>query len=408
MEYETLCKLYYKDTDIYKQTYEIRFNSPESFKLDFEIEGNQAFFIQNREMVELMFKILRLDKDIALLCSKLPRKALLQYSRKCLIDEIVLTNDIEGVHSSRKEIGEALFVLENRSEEKKRKTRFAGLVNKYFKLSSGEEVPLSTCEDIRSLYDEIVLKEVREEDPNNIPDGKLFRKDKTSVVSATGKEIHPGMTPESKIIEYMTKALNILNEDGIEKLYRISLFHYMIGYIHPFYDGNGRIARFIFSYCLSCSMEHIWAYRISEAIKENKKDYYKAFEICNDYRNKGDLTPFIIMMLNVVYNSGKELFDSLYKKSIVWARYEKIAEDFKQAEDHTVRKLYSVLIQAALFSEEGISTIELLDFLNISRSGLKQKLDIVKEQGLLCQDKKGRENFYQKKKKKMDELSEKQ
>lgn len=408
MEYEPLTKLYYKNAERYKQIYEMRFNSTEALKLNFEIAGNQAFFVQNNEITKLMFEILRLDKDIALICKALPRKALLQYSKKCLIDEIVLTNDIEGIHSSRREIGEALSVLESQSEEKKRKTRFIGLVNKYLKLNSGEEVPLSTCEDIRKLYDEIVLKEVKEEDPDNIPDGKLFRKDKTSVVSATGKEIHPGITPESKIIEYMTKALDILNDDAIEDLYRICLFHYMIGYIHPFYDGNGRIARFIFSYCLSRSMEPTWAYRISETIKENKKDYYEAFEICNDHRNLGDLTPFLIMMLQVIYSSGQELFSSLYEKKVVWRRYEKLADDFKNADDSTVRMVYSLLIQAALFSEEGITTAELLDILEISRSGLKYKLDIVKEQGLLFQNKKGRENFYQINIQKMDELYLKQ
>ena len=50
------------------------------------------------------------------LSAQLPDIAKEQYSRKCLIDEIVLTNKIEGVHSSRKEIGEVLDMLGERSE----------------------------------------------------------------------------------------------------------------------------------------------------------------------------------------------------------------------------------------------------------------------------------------------------
>lgn len=40
--------------------------------------------------------------------------------------------------------------------------------------------------------------------------------------------------PESKIIEYMNKALYILNDQSIDILIRVSLFHYYFGYIHPF------------------------------------------------------------------------------------------------------------------------------------------------------------------------------
>lgn len=408
MEYEVLSKLYYKDTETYKQTYQKRFNSPETIKIDFEIAGNQAFFVQNSEVINLVYNILRLDKDIALLCRSLPQRALLQYSRKCLIDEIVLTNDIEGVHSSRKEIGEALNVLESQSEEKAKKTRFAGLVNKYLKLNSGEQVPLETCEDVRKLYDEIILKEVKEEDNDNVPDGHIFRKDRTSVISATGKEIHVGITPEGKIVEYMTKALDFLNRSDIEELYRICLFHYMVGYIHPFYDGNGRLGRFTLSYCVSQLLEPIWAYRISEIIKEHRKEYYRAFEICNDHRNLGDLTPFLVMMLQVIYLSGLELFNALKNKKTVWDRYRKMIPYLDKSDEKAMTNLYGLLIQAALFSEEGIPTMHLLSILEIGRSALKNKLDIVRLQGLLLEKKKSKINFYQIDIQKMDELYLKQ
>ena len=56
------------------------------------------------------------SKEVRALSAQLPDIAKEQYSRKCLIDEIVLTNKIEGVHSSRKEIGEVLDMLGERSE----------------------------------------------------------------------------------------------------------------------------------------------------------------------------------------------------------------------------------------------------------------------------------------------------
>jgi len=70
---------------------------------------------------------------------------------------------------------------------------------------------INICTDIRSLYDELVLKEVVEEDDKNYPDGSIFRKDKVFVQSPTGKVIHTEIYPEDKLIDSMAEALNILN-----------------------------------------------------------------------------------------------------------------------------------------------------------------------------------------------------
>ena len=97
MAYTELRKLYYKNEKQYKQTYLQRFTDENTILLDFFVGGKQAFIYQCPEVYNTMFSILKLDKEISELCNELPGKALEQYSRKCLIDEIVLTNNIEGV-----------------------------------------------------------------------------------------------------------------------------------------------------------------------------------------------------------------------------------------------------------------------------------------------------------------------
>ena len=176
MAYKELKKLYYGDKDTYRETYMQRFSSDNAVHLDFDVAGYQAFFVQCEDVINLTYQILKLDKDIFRLRKMLPQVALEQYSKRCLIDEIVITNNIEGVYSSRKEIGAALNILEEQSEKKGRKNAFLGLVNKYMKLLSHEEVRLQTCQDIRDIYDEIVLEEVVSENKHNAPDGQIFRK----------------------------------------------------------------------------------------------------------------------------------------------------------------------------------------------------------------------------------------
>ena len=92
---------------------------------------------------------------------------------KCLIDEIVLTNKIEGVNSTRKEITEVLEKL----SEKKSDRRFHGLVMKYSMLMDCASLKLDTCQDVRDIYNDLVLREVVEENPHDAPDGVIFRKE---------------------------------------------------------------------------------------------------------------------------------------------------------------------------------------------------------------------------------------
>ena len=308
--YVLLKSLYYDHKEEYEALYESRFNSNECVHLNFSIANNPAFFLETPELMKKVVEITRLDKAISQLSNSLPGIALKQYINKCLIDEIVITNNIEGVHSTRKEIGEILDDLEGKSDK-----RFFGLVNKYNALITGSYVSIKDSRDIRELYDEMFLTEIIEENPKDAPDGEIFRKDHVNVVDSRQKVIHHGLYPESKIISSMDDAINILNDDDIDPLFRISIFHYLFGYIHPFYNGNGRLNRFISSYYLANTLESIMGYRLSYTIKENINKYYKSFKVVNEEINKGDITPFIFTYLDFIKESAINLRDGLVEKA---------------------------------------------------------------------------------------------
>jgi len=384
--YKELKNLYYSNNEIYAQEYLDRFNSSEAVKLNFYIGEHQAFFLENAEVMKVAFNIAKLDKKIGELCNELPGAAIDQYSKKCLIDEIVITNKIEGVHSSRKEIGEALDILELQVKNKGKHQRFLSLVNKYLKLIMQENVSLESCQDIREIYDEVFLEEVIHENPANKPDGEIFRKEVVTVHSETDKVIHTGLIPERKIIESMTQALIFLNNDSVEELFRVCIFHYLLEYIHPFYDGNGRLGRFILSYGISKTLTPLISFRISETIKENIGAYYKAFKICNDQRNLGDITPFLLMQLEMIFEAMKELKNSLSEKLATWNKYEEVIK--KKYSDFELLRLYSFLIQAALFSEKGISMMELQQNMKSSTYMIKKLICKIPKDMLIIKTKK--------------------
>lgn len=196
----------------------------------------------------------------------------------------------------------------------KNEQRLVGFVKKYRQLMNRQSIPLRTCEDLRRLYDELCLPDVIADAADHAPDGLLFRKDSVSIYSESQKEIHKGLYPESAILSAMTKALDMLHDPQLPVLLRIALFHYCFAYIHPFYDGNGRMDRFISSYYLAWNFNPLLGYHLSYTIKKELSTYYKLFKQTNDPRNCGDLTLFAEGFLRIIRTSSESLNASLLKR----------------------------------------------------------------------------------------------
>ncbi len=385
MAYVSLSHLYYKNKEEYESLYQQRILSESTFILPIKIGANDAFYCLCPDIYNISIKITQLDKKIADVKSLLPSEALMQFARKCLIDEIKITNDIEGVYSTRKELSSVLKEMNRKGKRK----RFYGLLNKYSMLMIDEEFPLKSSNDIREIYNDLVLREVVEDCPDNTPDGEIFRKDMAEVTTDTQKVIHRGAYPETKIIQLMEQSLNILNHKEIPILIRISIFHYLFGYIHPFYDGNGRTLRFISSYLLSKEFESLIGFRLSYTIKAHIKKYYEAFNECNDKKNLGDLTPFIIMFLNIVLESFENLYDALKKRHNQLLKYHDALKNNPNISDSLFDFVF-ILIQASLFSDEGLTKKELGSELHISPSTVDKRLAKLRTLNILLEDKGGR------------------
>ena len=382
MSYVLLSHLYYKDKNEYKALYEQRISAESTRVLPIKIGEHKAFYCLCPEIHSISMQIMQLDKKISQIQNELPNAALIQFANRCLVDEIKLTNDIEGVYSTRKELASVLNEVSNKAKKK----RFYGLLNKYKMLISDNEFALNTSTDIRDIYNDLVLKEVSEDCADNVPDGEIFRKDMAEVTTPTQKVIHKGAYPETKIIQLMEQALNILNQKEIPILVRISVFHYLFGYIHPFYDGNGRTSRFISSYLLSKEFEFLIGFRLSYTIKAHIKEYYDAFKECNDEKNLGDLTPFIIMFLNIILESFQNLYDALEKRINYLLKFSNVIDSNSKMSDD-LKAFANILIQVSLFSNEGITKKQLGLELDISESTVNKRLAKLREMGLLLEEK---------------------
>lgn len=378
MNYEPLAKLYYKDKSVYTKIYNERFNNEFSYHLPFEISGNKAFFIIDYQISRKIEEIYYISRQLDDILNQLPPIAFKYYINKNLIDEIMLTNDIEGVYSTRKEISQIIEMPDNSTK----KVRLMGLVKKYQKLINGEKIPLSSCNDLRLLFDEIILNEIEEDEKT---DGEIFRTGSVSVCTATDKEKHRGLYPEKKLIDFLNKSLDFLtNENNVGPLVKIAVFHYLFGYAHPFYNGNGRTSRFISSYLLCNILNQSIALRISYTIKNDKNKYYKAFDICNDPKNKGDITPFIYSFIDIIKNAAKSSLENLESLKQRLEYYSTIHENiYNFFENDLQSKIVYILIQNALFSSKGVFIEELKHHLECSEATIRKNIKSLINHGLI-------------------------
>lgn len=377
MEYKWLYKIKYSEHDRYDAEYAARFNGQSTYHYELSVNNFPVFVVLNTEIVQLLTQILRLDKRLYSLERELPSVALRQFSQKCLIDEVKLTNELEGVTSTRREIKE---VLDNKTGET---NRLYGIVQKYSLLMTTASIPLNSCRDIRKLYDEFLLSEIKADNPENLPDGDIFRKSSVFVKNrSTGKIIHTGVYPETKITEAMTSLLSTLNNSTHNPLVDIAVAHYMFGYIHPFYDGNGRMSRFISSYLLSRQLEQLVGFRLAYTIKKDIKKYYKMFELTNDKINAGDLTPFTIYFLDLVKTSLTELVNYFTDKTKLLSFYQEriYAQTAKPGE---YKEVLFVLTQSTMFGYDGMSIKELSGVIKKSESTTRKIVKMLENDTLL-------------------------
>lgn len=101
----------------------------------------------------------------------------------------------------------------------------------------------------------------------------------------------------------ITKALNesieatTRNQRLIHPLIRGILLHYLVAFIHPFFDGNGRTARALFYFkSIKNELHFVELLSISANLKEHGNRYIRAFD--NAVLHDGDMTYFVDFALD--------------------------------------------------------------------------------------------------------------
>ena len=150
-------------------------------------------------------------------------------------------------------------------------------------------------------------------------DVACYRKDEMQIVSgAMGKEkVHYQAVPVEKVKFEMDRFLDWFNNyTKIDPVIKSAIAHFWFIIIHPFDDGNGRIARAISDLLLARSdNSSLRFYSLSNQMLLERKVYYETLQKVQ--YNDADITEWIVWFLNCLYralkNSEKTIEKVLYK-----------------------------------------------------------------------------------------------
>lgn len=135
--------------------------------------------------------------------------------------------------------------------------------------------------------------------------------------------------PRETLEEEMQRFLKWFNTTE-ESLLKAAIVHLWFVIIHPFDDGNGRITRAITDLVLSKieNSKISKLYSMSNAINEDRKNYYKALEQTTGYVKKTDnhldITIWCEWFLNTLYKAlldTKSKFNHIIQKTNFWDKY---------------------------------------------------------------------------------------
>jgi Fic family protein len=191
------------------------------------------------------------------------------------------------------------------------------------------------------------------------------------ILGAIGYEkVHYKAVPLEKLDNDMENFLRYCNESDENIYIKAAIAHIWFVIIHPYDDGNGRIARAITDYILSqnTSTTKCKLYSISTAISSDRTGYYTVLDnTTNLFLNKEfDLTPWILWHLNILNNAMQQALKNikyLIQKTKFWDIHRKQALNERQ-----IKVLNKIFDMGSENFEDGLNTKKYMALTKVSKA----------------------------------------
>ena len=210
-----------------------------------------------------------------------------------------------------------------------------------------------------------------------------------------GKEkVHFEAPPSTSVEKEMIKFLDWWNTppDELDGLIRAAIAHLWFVTIHPFDDGNGRIARAITDMALAQDEKiNKRLYSLSSQIIKDKKNYYDILE--KTQKGQGDITEWINWFLDMFYRSIENSKSKIEKSLYIGKFYKFYAQvELNERQKKVIQRLLDCLPEDF---RGGLTNKNYVAMTKISPGTAKRDLaDLVNKSILIPNEGKGRSVSY--------------
>ena len=239
-----------------------------------------------------------------------------------LMEEAISSSQMEGASTTRKKAKEMIQQGKKPKNKSEKMILNNFITMKYIVQHKSDDLTPESLLYIHKLITNNTLDDVKDEE-------KFRENNDVHVVNHVNSEIVHTPPQHSELKKLLTDLCLFFNNDSegfIHPIIKGCIIHFMIGWIHPFTDGNGRTARAIFYWYLLKKGYWLTEYlSISRIIKETKSQYEKAYLYTEIDEN--DLTYFIsyhIKIMEKAFIALKEYLNRKQKEVFQAAKFMKI------------------------------------------------------------------------------------
>ncbi len=199
--------------------------------------------------------------------------------------------------------------------------------------------------------------------------------------------------PDFALIEDLIEKLcAFANNDGEQFIHPVIkgiILHFLLGYIHPFNDGNGRTARSIFYWYMLRKDYWLFEYMaVSRAIKDTKGQYKLAYQYTESDEN--DLTYFIRYNLAAVKTAVDNIQKYIEKKQ----RESRQALNILQKSEGLSLRQAEIIKSLIKKPDKPITIKEIVETYRVAYGTARNDLFYLEKLGYLAKQKSGKEYIF--------------
>lgn len=298
------------------------------------------------------------------------------YLSSSLMEEAIYSSKMEGASTTR--IVAKDMLRKKKSPQNKSQQMIVNNYNTIQYIVEHKEQPL-TEELLLTIHQLMTEKTL-----DNPEDAGRFRTNDKVVVAdmVEGDIIY---TPPSfqEIPEFVESLCNFFNNDNprtfIHPIIRGIIVHFMLAFMHPFVDGNGRTARALFYWYVLKEGYKLTEYMsISRVIAKSKANYEKAFRYVENDGN--DMGYFVAYNLRALEISFQQLRDYIQRKQ----REKRAASSFMMAGNINQRQ--ALILQRLKEEPDSIFTVkDVQEQFSVSSMTARKDLADLVQQGFLTE-----------------------